>query len=95
MQKRRKLPIYRSLNQQNLILGCEREPILVSALVCFALAFIGLSVWTVGLALVVWLSTLFFLRKMAKNDPQMRAVYLRHVRYGACYRARSSAWRQI
>jgi type IV secretion system protein VirB3 len=95
MQNPRKIPIYRSLHQQNLILGCEREPILVAALLCFSLAFIGISAWTVGLGLLVWLGCLFFLRKMAKTDPQMRAVYLRHVRYLACYRARSSAWRRF
>ena len=95
MQKLRKIPIYRSLGQQNLILGCERETILVAALLCFALGFIGLTPWTMGIALLVWLGCLYFLRKMAKTDPQMRAVYLRHVRYLAYYRARSSAWRRF
>ena len=95
MQQPRKIPIYRSLNQQNLFLGCEREPILVSALLCFALAFIGLSAWAMGFAAMLWLGSLYFLRKMAKNDSQMRGVYLRHVKYLPYYRARASAWRRF
>ena len=89
----RKIPIYRSLGQQNLILGCERESILVSALLCFSLAFIGLTPWIMGFALMIWLASLYFLRKLAKHDPQMRGVYMRHVNYHAYYRPRSSAWR--
>ena len=33
------------------------------------------------LGLVLWFASLFLLRLMAKSDPKMRFVYLRHRRY--------------
>jgi len=48
-------------------------------------ALFGLAVWTVIVGL---------LRMMAKADPQMRRVYLRHITYRPHYRPTSSPWRR-
>ena len=44
-----------------------------------------------GLAL--WFAALFVLRLMAKADPKLRHVYLRHRRYKGYYPARSTPFR--
>lgn len=90
----RHLRIYRSLNQESQILGCERELILVMALISFTLVFVGLSPLTFSLGLGVWTLSLYFLRKMAKFDPKMSRVYAGHVRHQAFYPSRSYVWRR-
>ncbi|MBO6036898.1 MAG: conjugal transfer protein TrbD, partial [Acetobacter sp.] len=41
----------------------------------------------------LWISCLYLLRLMAKSDPKMRQVYLRHIKYAAYYPARSTPFR--
>ena len=43
----------------------------------------------------LWFTSLYLLRLMAKADPQLRQVYLRHRRYRAFYPARSSAFKSL
>ncbi|MFR1533871.1 MAG: conjugal transfer protein TrbD [Bilophila wadsworthia] len=50
-----------------------------------------IAFWT---GLTLWVFSLFVLRLMAKADPQMRFVYLRHIRYAAYYPARSTPFRE-
>jgi hypothetical protein len=42
----------------------------------------------------LWFGALFAFRLMAKADPKMRHVYLRHRRYKAYYPARSTPFRE-
>lgn len=90
----RKLPIFRSLNQKNLIFGCERELVLLVGLFCVALVFVGQSLTTLFLGPAIWAFSLFFLRKMAKADPYMSKVFTRHIRQQPFYSARSKPWRK-
>jgi type IV secretion system protein VirB3 len=92
MSRPRRLKIFRSLNQQNLILGCEREVVLCFALFCVALVFIGQSVLSFVVGSLLWGFGVFFLRKMAKIDPQMAKVFSLHYRYKPYYPARSKHW---
>ena len=41
------------------------------------------------------MAALYLLRLMAKNDPQLRHVYLRHRRYKAFYPARSTPFKSL
>ena len=91
---RRRLPIVRSLTQRNLILGCEREPVLLVALFAVALVFVGQSLTTLILGPAVWSASVFFLRRMAKADPYMSKVFIRHARQQAFYSAKSRPWRR-
>ena len=53
--------------------------------------------WPLGLVLfgiVIWITVVGALRLMAKADPMMRQVYLRHIRYQQTYRPTSSPWRR-
>ncbi len=90
----RRIPIVRSLTQRNLILGCEREPVLLVALFAVALVFVGQSLATLILGPSMWFASVFFLRRMAKADPYMSKVFTRHIRQQPFYSAKSRPWRK-
>jgi type IV secretory pathway TrbD component len=91
---RRKIPIFKSLNDRNLILGCERELILSVALFSVALVLVGQSLATFIIGPVIWTISLFFLRKMAVSDPDLSKIFVRHVRQQVFYSAKSKPWRK-
>jgi type IV secretion system protein TrbD len=89
----RTAPIRRSGNRHNLFMGGDREMVMFSGLLAFALIFSAQEFRATVIGLGLWTLSLFLLRLMAKADPMMRFVYLRHRRYRAYYPARSMPWR--
>jgi type IV secretory pathway TrbD component len=89
----RGIPIRRAGNRDNLFMGGDRELVMFSGLLAFALIFSAQEVMASVLGLVLWFGSLFLLRQMAKSDPKMRFVYLRHRRYKPYYPARSTPFR--
>jgi type IV secretion system protein VirB3 len=85
-------PIYRALSRPNLLFGADRELVLVTGLISIILIFVVITVSAALLGLLAWTLAVAMLRAMAKSDPQMRRVYLRHIRHQAVYRATSSAF---
>lgn len=89
----RRLPIHQSLTRPQLLGGCDRELAILLATICFALGgpaglFKGdLLNFAVAVAtLAIGIKALAF---MAKRDPHLRIVYVRSLRYGYRYSARS------
>ena len=76
-----------------LVLGCDRELLLVSGVIAFAPAFAAMTLLAFLFGVALWAGALFALRRMAKADPQLRGVYARHVRYKRYYSARSTPFR--
>lgn len=89
MDKLTTVPIHRALHRPNLILGGERELVLFTAILCAGVAVSGLNLVSAAIGAAVWLIALGFLQMMAKADPYMSRVYLRHIRYVRYYPARS------
>jgi len=89
MDEQRRIPIHRSLNRSNLILGGERELVLMTALFAAMICFTASSWVQVVIGVFFWLAIHTMLIEMAKNDPNMSKVYLRHVRYKAFYPAQT------
>lgn len=87
------IPIRRSGNRENLFLGCDRELIMVTALITFTLIFATQNIWAMVVGGALWFLALKILRKMAKADPKMRDVYMRHRRYKRFYPAHSTPFR--
>lgn len=83
----REVDVYESVNRPNLLMGCEREPILVVAMMCAMLVFALLTFWSMVLGVGAWLLAVYVLRKMAHADPIMSRVYSRHLRYARFYPA--------
>lgn len=90
MQTAREIPIFRALNRPQLIMGCDRELLIISGVVAGILIFI-LQTWlTFAVGAILWLAALLVLRRMATADPLMRQVFVRHLRYRTLYRAGAS-----
>lgn len=86
--------IHRALSRPNLLMGADRELVLLTALAAIILIFVVLTWYAALSGIAIWLVAVAALRMMAKTDPLMRRVYLRHISYKASYHATSSPWRR-
>ncbi|MBW9069955.1 conjugal transfer protein TrbD [Agrobacterium pusense] len=86
--------VHRALSRPNLLMGADRELLLVSALAAVILIFVVLTWYAALFGIAIWLIALAALRMMAKADPLMRRIYVRHISYKTFYRATSSPWRR-
>ena len=89
----RTIPIRRAGNRQNLFMGGDRELVMFSGLMAFALIFSAQELRATVVGLLLWFGALYLCRLMAKADPRLRHVYLRHRRYKPYYPARSTPFR--
>lgn len=87
-------PIHRALSRPALIFGADRELVLVTGLAAVILIFVILTVVSAMIGAAIWTVVVGLLRMMAKADPLMRRVYLRHIRYRPHYRPTSTPWRK-
>lgn len=85
-----RVEIYAALNKPNLIFGCDRELILMSGVIAFALIFSGMTLITTIIGIFLLVFSGFFLRLMAKSDPLMRFIFIRQLKYKKFYLARST-----
>jgi type IV secretion system protein VirB3 len=89
----RAIPIRRAGNRENLFMGGDRELVMFTGLLAAILVFASQD-WLAGFAGVgLWIAALWVLRLMAKADPKMRKVYLRHRRYKPYYPPRATPFR--
>ena len=87
--KPREILIHQSVTRPNLILGGDRELVLVMVMITGGLAFSLASWWGIGLAVSLWVGSMWALQRMGKADPLLRPVYLRHIQYVEFYPAKS------
>lgn len=85
--------IHRALSRPNLLMGADRELVLLTGLAAVILIFVVLAWYATLLGIAIWMVVVAALRMMAKADPMMRRVYIRHIRYRPTYRATSAPWR--
>lgn len=90
MSQLRQIPIYRALSRPEMIMGCEREPILVAGLMVAVLVFVASTLFSAMIGLLLWIVCFALFRKMAKADPHMSKLYLRHIKYKPYYQAKST-----
>jgi type IV secretion system protein TrbD len=90
MDEPRRTAIHRSINRPHLLLGAERNLVLMTGVVTALLLFSGnLSATSVVLAITFWSASFWGLVRMGKADPQMSQIYQRHIRYRPYYNAHS------
>lgn len=87
--------IHRALSRPNLLLGADRELVLLTGLAAIILIFVVLTPYSALFGIAVWIVVVAALRMMAKADPMMRRVYARHVTYRPHYRPTSTPWRKF
>jgi type IV secretion system protein TrbD len=90
----RQIPIRRSGNRHQLFMGGDRELVMFSGLLAGALIFSAQEWRATIFGIFLWFSALFLCRLMAKSDPKLRPIYLRHRRYQDYYPAQSTPFRQ-
>ena len=73
----------------HLLLGCDRELVLFAALLSAMLVFSLVTWWAIAAGIGLWMFAVAVLSRMAKADPMLRQVYIRHVKYRAFYPAKS------
>lgn len=88
------IKVHSALNRPNLLLGAERELTLMLGLICTIMVFLALTWQTALLGIFLWTVLISLLRMMAKADPMMSKVYLRHLRYKPFYPAHSTPFRK-
>ncbi len=86
--------IHRALSRPNLLMGADRELVLITGLAAVILIFVVLTVYSAILGVAIWIFIVGLLRVMAKSDPLMRHVYIRHISYKAHYKPTSAPWRR-
>jgi type IV secretion system protein TrbD len=89
MDKPREILIHQSCNRHNLLLGCDRELVLLLALLAAMLIFALVTWWGIVAGILLWLGAVGVLSRMGKADPMLRHVYIRHVKYRPYYAAKS------
>lgn len=89
----RGIALHRCGSRHNLFMGGDRELVMFCGLLAFALIFSAQALYAALVGLGLWFGALFACRLMARSDPQLRQVYLRHRRYTAYYPARSTPFR--
>jgi type IV secretion system protein TrbD len=87
--------IHRALSRPSLLLGADRELVLVIGLASSILVFVVLTIYAVLFGVLLWVFSVGCLRMMAKSDPFMRPVYLRYIAYRPHYRSTTSPWRRF
>lgn len=88
-----RVAIHQALTRSNLVLGCDREMVMFSGLIAATLVFYSWSLKAAVVGVLFWIFALFALRLMAKHDPKLRQVYLRHRVYHPYYPPHSTPWR--
>ena len=91
----RPLPIHQSLYRHAHILGAERELVMTTALIALLVGVGGLTAVSIVSAAGFWILSVFVFRRMAKADPIMSRVWLRHIKQQEFHPAKASRWRQF
>lgn len=89
----RTIPIRRIGNRHNLFMGGDREGVMFSGLLAFALIFSSQEIRATVVGVLLWFGALYLLRLAAKSDPKLRFVYMRNRCYNAYYSPRSTPFR--
>lgn len=87
--------IRQSLHRHAHVMGAERELVLCSGLIALLVGIGGLTVIAAISALTFWLASVFALRRMAKADPIMSRVWMRHIKQQDFYPAKTPRWRLV
>jgi type IV secretion system protein VirB3 len=84
------IKVHSALNKPNLLLGGERELMLMVGLFSALMIFIAMTWQTFIIGIALWVTLSMLLRMMATADPLMSKIYLRQLKYKDFYAAHSS-----
>lgn len=73
-------------------MGGDRELVLCSMVVFITMIFTSMNVFIIAASIGMLLLIIHGLRIVAKSDPQMRSIYLRHIKFKPYYPAQSQTF---
>jgi type IV secretory pathway TrbD component len=88
MTQRKNVPLLQSMTRPILILGGERENIILLACISLGLCTAGKDVLSLILAILIWFIGIIASKWVAKIDPCSTKVFLRSLLYQDFYQAR-------
>jgi len=86
----RSVPIRRIGTRATLFMGGDRELVLLTAILCAVLVFVVQNWAAFFWGVATWIFAVWVCRIIAKADPLMRHVYLRHLKYQKYYAPRAT-----
>ncbi|MHB8549461.1 MAG: conjugal transfer protein TrbD [Acidiferrobacterales bacterium] len=87
---RQEVPIHESLNRPLLVLGGERNLVLMLGVIAGVFMFSLAQLWAFVVGVVLWVFGQWALARAAQYDPLLSKVGPRHIRYRRCYPATAS-----
>ncbi|MGO9444010.1 MAG: conjugal transfer protein TrbD [Thiobacillaceae bacterium] len=84
------VPIYIALNRPILVLGGERNLVLMLGILAGVFIFSLAQLWAAALGVGLWVTGQWALALAAKYDPLLSQTGIRHLRYARYYPAASS-----
>lgn len=88
----RGVKVARALTRPALVAGCERIPLIALGMFCTMMA-ITMSLYLIIIAVCLGFVGMGILRRMAKSDPIMITLYLRHIKFKKKYMSKPSIYR--
>ena len=82
-------PMHASVNRAQLLMGGDRELVLLAGLLCGVMAVSVMTMMSCFIAGVSFGAIVMVLARLGKADPLMRKVYSRHICYTDFYPAKS------
>jgi type IV secretion system protein TrbD len=89
-QEQQEVPIYSALNRPILVVGGERNLVLMLGVIAGVFIFSLAQVWAAVLGIVLWVIGQWALALAAKYDPFLSHTGIRHLRYSRHYPAAAS-----
>jgi len=90
MDELQQTPIYKAINQPVLLFGGERHLVIFLATMSIMLIWMGATLFTFFIGLIIWIIGIYYLREMAKRDPIMSNVFRRYQQYKHYYSAHTT-----
>lgn len=74
-------PVHRSLVRPLLMLGGERELVLMLAMIAGIFILSLFQLWAAIAGVLIWMVGMFFLQRMGERDPKLSKVFFRSLMY--------------
>lgn len=82
--------VHRSLTRPMLMMGGERELVLMLAMVCGIFIVSLFQLWAAITGVALWAAGVFALQRAGEKDPQLSKTFIRSLRFGKLLRAQST-----
>lgn len=84
------IPLHRSLTRPILMMGGEREFVLMLGVLAGIFIFSLAKIWAAVMGVVLWVVGMFFLTRAGRYDPQLSKTGIRSLRYRRFYPAEAT-----